>query len=47
MNNDTLRIIILVFVIIYVISPLDCPGPIDDLIVLIMGATARKRLKNA
>lgn len=34
---------ILVLMILYVVSPLDaCPGPIDDLIVLIIGLAARK-----
>ena len=46
MSDETMRILVLIFVILYVISPLDgCPGPIDDLIVIIMGFAARKRLK--
>ena len=46
MSDDTMRFLVLIFVILYVISPLDgCPGPIDDLIVVIMGFAARKRLK--
>ena len=46
MSNDTMRFLVLIFVILYVISPLDgCPGPIDDLIVVVMGFAARKRLK--
>jgi uncharacterized membrane protein YkvA (DUF1232 family) len=36
---------ILVLMILYIISPIDaCPGPIDDLIVLIIGVAARKRM---
>ena len=36
---------ILVLMILYIISPIDaCPGPIDDLIVLIIGLAARKGL---
>ena len=47
MSDETLSILVLFFVILYVISPLDgCPGPIDDLIVVIMGFAARKRLKS-
>ena len=35
--------IILVLMILYIVSPIDvCPGPIDDLIVLIIGLAARK-----
>ena len=44
--DDMTRFLILIFVIIYFISPVDaCPGPIDDLIVMIMGMAARKRIK--
>lgn len=45
MSNDTLRTLTLVFVILYFISPLDaCPGPIDDIIVAIMGLAYRRKL---
>ena len=34
---------ILVLMILYIVSPIDaCPGPVDDLIVLIIGLAARK-----
>ena len=34
---------ILVLMILYIVSPIDaCSGPIDDLIVLIIGLAARK-----
>ena len=47
MSDDILRVFVLVFVILYVLSPIDgCPGPIDDLIVVIMGFVARRSLKN-
>jgi len=47
MSDGTMRILVLFFVFLYVISPLDgCPGPIDDLIVIIMGFAAQKRLKS-
>jgi len=43
--NDILKGMILVFVILYFISPIDaCPGPVDDIIVVLMGMAARKRL---
>lgn len=45
MSDDTMKVLVLIFVILYVVSPLDgCPGPIDDLIVIIMGIAAKKRL---
>ena len=47
MSDETMRILVLFFVILYVLSPIDgCPGPVDDLIVIIMGFAARKRLKS-
>lgn len=34
---------ILVLMILYIVSPIDaCPGPLDDLVVLIIGLAARK-----
>ena len=45
MNSDFLKTLVLVVVILYIVSPLDaCPGPIDDIIVAILGIAARKRL---
>lgn len=44
MNNFT-QIAVIVFVIIYAISPIDAfPGPIDDFIVSIMGYAMQKKL---
>ncbi len=38
MKNNILKTIILLFVILYVVSPVDAvPSPIDDIIVLLMG----------
>ncbi|WP_432649211.1 hypothetical protein [Huintestinicola sp.] len=46
MNNVT-KGIILILVLIYVISPLDvAPGPIDDIIVLLMGLGSQKVFSN-
>ena len=48
MSNNTLRTLLLVFMILYIVSPIDaCPGPIDDIIVAVMGVAARKKLGNA
>ena len=34
---------ILVLIILYIVSPIDaCPGPLDDLVILIIGLAARK-----
>lgn len=43
--NGITKGMILVLMILYIVSPIDmCPGPIDDLIVLMAGITARKNL---
>ncbi len=43
--NNTLKGIILIVMIFYILSPIDaCPGPIDDFIVLLLGIAARKRI---
>ena len=42
--NGVVKGMILVLVILYALSPVDaCPGPVDDLIVLIIGFIATKR----
>lgn len=41
--NGVMKGMLLVFVILYVISPLDaCPGPIDDILVLILGKAVQR-----
>lgn len=41
--GNTVKGMVLVLMIIYILSPIDaCPGPIDDMIVLIIGMAARK-----
>lgn len=41
------KIIVLIAVIAYIVSPVDLvPGPIDDIIVLLLTVAANKRLKN-
>ena len=38
------KVMFLVLMILYIVSPIDaCPGPIDDLIVLIIWLAAHKR----
>ena len=44
--NDAMRVMILVLMVLYIVSPIDaCPGPIDDLIILLIGIAAQKRVK--
>lgn len=41
--NNVAKGMILVLMILYVVSPIDvCPGPVDDLIVLLVGIAAQK-----
>lgn len=48
MNNDFLKTLVLVVVLLYILSPIDaCPGPIDDVIVALLGIAARKKLSVA
>lgn len=43
--NTTAKILIAVLIVIYVISPVDLlPGPIDDIIVILCGLAANKRI---
>lgn len=48
-NSGVLKGMILAFVIVYLISPLDAmPGsPVDDLIVLMIGMAAKKTIGTA
>ena len=44
--SEFIKVIIMIIMIIYIFSPIDaCPGPIDDLLVLIIGLAARKGMK--
>lgn len=46
--NNFIKMLILVAVLLYVISPIDAvPGPIDDVIVTLLGLAARKYLSAA
>ena len=44
MNNKMVKILIFIFMLIYVVSPVDlCPGPIDDMIVIMLSMAAQKK----
>ena len=46
--NNSMKTLILVVVLVYVIAPIDAvPGPIDDVIVALLGMAARKHLTAA
>ena len=41
--ENVMRGMLLVLVILYIVSPADlCPGPMDDLLVLLLGIAAQK-----
>jgi len=42
--DDGMKTLILVLVILYFVLPDPVPGPIDDVIVILCGAAARRRL---
>ncbi|MDD7277984.1 MAG: hypothetical protein PUH30_00405 [Oscillospiraceae bacterium] len=45
--NNAAKAIVLILVLLYIISPLDLsPGPIDDIIVLLMGLGSQKLFSN-
>lgn len=45
--NNIMKGIILIAVIFYIVSPVDAaPGPIDDIIVVVMALASQKRLNN-
>ncbi len=45
MNSSLMKGILIAAVIAYIVSPVDiAPGPVDDLIVLLIGIAARKKL---
>ena len=44
--NNLSKGMIIALMILYIVSPIDaCPGPIDDIIVLLMGIAAAKNKK--
>lgn len=43
--NGMTKGMILILMILYIVSPIDlCPGPIDDLIILVAGIAAQRKL---
>lgn len=43
--NGVAKGMLIVLIILYVVSPIDfCPGPIDDLIVILLGIAAKKSI---
>lgn len=45
--NDTMKGMLLVLLLIYVISPVDlCPGPVDDIILLLCAICGRALKSN-
>ena len=45
--NDLMKGIIIMAILLYIVSPMDiAPGPIDDIIVLLLGLATRKRITN-
>lgn len=43
-RTDIIKLVVLILVVAYIISPIDmAPGPIDDVIVLLMGAAINRR----
>ncbi len=43
--DGVIKGMLIVLIILYVISPIDaCPGPVDDLLVVLFGAAAQKAM---
>ena len=43
--DDFMRAAILIFMILYLVSPIDaCPGPLDDAAVILIGMALRRQL---
>lgn len=41
--DDVKKGMLMILVLLYIISPIDlCPGPVDDVIVLLLGIAANK-----
>ena len=45
MMKDLYKILLIGLIVMYVVSPVDaCPGPIDDIIVMLLGTVASRKL---
>ena len=43
--NAVAKVMLIMFMALYVISPIDCaPGPIDDIIIVLVCLAAQKRI---
>ena len=43
--NDLMKGLVIMAILTYIVSPIDlAPGPIDDIIVLLLGLASRKQL---
>ena len=43
--NAVAKVMLIMFMALYVISPIDCaPGPIDDIIIVLVSLAAHKRI---
>ncbi|MBP3218211.1 MAG: hypothetical protein J6M46_07560 [Lachnospiraceae bacterium] len=42
-----MKVLLIGLIVAYVVSPMDIPGPIDDVIVVLLGLAARKRIGTA
>lgn len=41
--GNTVKGMIIILMILYIVSPVDfCPGPVDDIIVLLIGIASKK-----
>ncbi|WP_240838326.1 hypothetical protein [Acidaminobacter sp. JC074] len=39
------QLLLMIFLVLYIVSPVDlAPGPIDDIIILLLGLASRKKL---
>lgn len=46
--QNVMRGMLLVLVILYIVSPVDlCPGPIDDILVILLEIAAQKRVHDS
>ena len=44
--NKITKVLLLVFVVLYVVSPVDAvPGPVDDLIVVLLSIAAQRKMR--
>lgn len=43
--NDLMKGLVIMAVLIYIVSPIDvAPGPVDDILILLLGLASRKKL---